>query len=419
MTRIYKAAVIGGGPAGLAAATEAASRGGNVLIIEREARLGGILKQCVHDGFGVIRFGEKLSGCEYAQRFIDRAREMENIDIKTLTYVIDIKARDENGNFRIITTSDCGIETFAAQNLVLANGCRERTPKQVNIHGTRPAGVMTAGTAQNFVNLQGFLPTKRCVILGSGDIGLIMARRLTLEGAEVAGVYEAKSSPSGLARNISQCLDDFGIPLHLSKTMKRVLGNSRVEAVEICSVDQNMRYIEGTEEVIPCDALIVSVGLIPENELAEKLRIEIDPLTKGPFVDQNMNTLTNGVYSVGNALHVHDLVDYVSETAQTAGRALSDGGTARELLKIAQSGFLYFVPQYLDVNCLNDKTTFYFRTARVLEKAKLTLKIDGETVFEKKYANLKPPEMEKLTVPLKARSGQKIEFALEEAKERL
>lgn len=405
----YKAVVIGGGPAGLAAALAAADKGARTLIIERENRLGGILKQCIHDGFGVIRFGEKLSGCEYAQRFIDKVKAHPGIEVRLLTFVIDIKKSDI---FTITATSSRGIETITAENLIFANGCRERTARQVNIHGTRPAGVMTAGVAQNYVNLQGVLPGKRCVILGSGDIGLIMARRLTLEGARVLGVYEAKSTPSGLTRNIVQCLHDFDIPLHLSKTVKRVFGHGRLEAVEVCSVNDKMEYIDGTEEIIPCDTLIVSVGLIPENELAESLNIPLDPRTRGPFVDQNMMTLEDGVYSVGNCLHVHDLVDYVSETAETAGRAAAGSKAPRELLDIEQEGFLYLVPQKLDLDSLAPETVFYFRTAMPREAATLDVTVDGEVVFSKKYQNLKPPEMERVEVPLSPKKGQTVKFFL-------
>lgn len=269
----YDVVVIGGGPAGLAAAISASNNGGKTLLIEREKRLGGILKQCIHDGFGLITFGEKLSGPEYAERFIDMLKET-SADVLKQTFVTKITKLDEG--FEIEYVNDKGASSVTSKTIVLATGCRERTAKQIFVQGTRPAGVYTAGTAQNFVNLMGFMPTKRCVILGSGDIGLIMARRLTLEGAEVVGVYEVKSEPSGLTRNIHQCLVDFNIPLHLSHTVKKVFGEDRLEAVEISKVDEKMRPIKGTEEIIPCDALILSCGLIPENELAESLGVKLD-----------------------------------------------------------------------------------------------------------------------------------------------
>ena len=301
--------VIGGGPAGLAAAISASDNGANVLLIEREARLGGILKQCIHDGFGLLRFGEKLSGPEYAERFIDELRQRA-IDVKTLTFVTKI---DNTGDgFRVHTVSRGGVTVETAKALVLATGCRERTAKQVFIHGTRPAGVFTAGTAQHFTNLLGLQPAKRCVILGSGDIGLIMARRLTLEGAEVLGVYEAKPTPSGLTRNLHQCLYDYNIPLYLSHTVTRVFGADRLEGVEIAEVDDRMTPIPGTQRRLDCDALILSVGLIPENELAESLGVRLDPRTKGPVCDERCMTSVDGVFCCGNALHVNDLVDYVS-----------------------------------------------------------------------------------------------------------
>lgn len=406
---IYKTIVIGGGPAGMAAAL-AVNKECKVLLIEREARLGGILKQCVHDGFGVIRYGEKLAGTEYAQKFIDNVLEAKNIEIKLLNFVIAIKK--QNGMFYITTTSADGILTYEGETLILANGCRERTPRQVNIHGTRPAGLMTAGVAQNYVNIQGALPTKKCVILGSGDIGLIMARRLTLEGAKVLGVYEAKSTPSGLSRNLQQCLYDFDIPLHLSKTVTRVFGDKRVEKVEIMAVDEKMNPISGTEEIIYCDALIISVGLIPENELAESLDIPIDRNTKGPYVDQNMMTKLDGVYSVGNALHVHDLVDYVSEVSEIAGRNVNSKNE-RILIPVEQEGFLYAVPQTIDINSSNQDITFYFRTLREYKKATFKIKVNNEEVFNKKFSNLKPPEMEKLTIKLKLNNQDKIKLILE------
>lgn len=309
--------VIGGGPAGLAAAIAAHDAGARVLLVEREQRLGGILKQCIHDGFGLVRYKEKLSGPEYAERFLDVFEE-KGIAAMTQTFVTDVK-KTGNGFETTVVTRD-GLAVIEAKAMVLATGCRERTAKQVGIHGTRPAGVFTAGTAQNFINLLGELPSKKCVILGSGDIGLIMARRLTLEGAEVLGVYEVKPTPSGLARNIHQCLNDFGIPLHLSHTVTRVFGEDRLTGVEVAKVDEQMTPIQGTEEYIPCDALILSVGLIPENELAERLGVALDPKTRGPACTADHQTSVPGIFSCGNSLQVFDLVDYVSESGETAGK---------------------------------------------------------------------------------------------------
>ena len=275
----YDVLVVGGGPAGLAAAISAHDNGAKVLLLEREARLGGILKQCIHDGFGLHHFGEQLSGPEYAERFEDELYK-RNIEYSTLTFVTKID-KNGDGSFSVHTVGRSGVSIFTAKALVLATGCRERTAKQVFIHGTRPAGVFTAGTAQHFTNLLGLMPAKKCVILGSGDIGLIMARRLTLEGAKVLGVYEAKPTPSGLTRNLHQCLHDYDIPLHLSHTVTRVFGVDRLEAVEISKVDENMAPIPGTQSRVECDTLILSVGLIPENELAESVGVKLDPRTKG------------------------------------------------------------------------------------------------------------------------------------------
>ncbi len=417
--KTYDTVVIGGGPAGLAAAVKADECGAKTLLIEREPRLGGILKQCIHDGFGLVRFGEKLSGPEYAERFIDTFRE-RNIDCETLTFVTDIKK--ENGGFVITTVNTGGVERVFGKTLILSTGCRERTAKQVNIHGTRPAGVFTAGTAQQLVNIYGQSPAKKCVILGSGDIGLIMARRLTLEGTKVLGVYEAKSTPSGLTRNIHQCLHDFDIPLHLSHTVTRVFGDKRLEAVEISRVDEKMQPIEGTQEIIECDALILSVGLIPENELAESLNVKIDPRTKGPKCDASLMTSEDGIFSCGNALHVNDLVDYVSESGETAGKAAAEySQKSRKLIDIKiGNNLLYVVPQMLDLNADNKAVTVYFRSKDVFNGASLKIKLDGKEIYSKKYAFLRPPEMERLVLDFSAyglTADSKPEFSVEEGKE--
>ena len=390
-------AVIGGGPAGLAAAISASNEGASVLLIEREARLGGILKQCIHDGFGVIRFDEKLSGPEYACRDV-RTLEQTNTHVMLQTFVTRIEKR--NAAFLLTLVNQGGLMQVEARSLVLATGCRERTAKQIAIHGTRPAGVFTAGSAQYYTNILGQMPTKRCVILGSGDIGLIMARRLTLEGAEVVGVYEAKQTPGGLLRNIVQCLHDFEIPLHLGYTVTRVFGADRLKAVEVCRVDENMRPIRGSEQLIKCDALILSVGLIPENELAETLNVELCRHTNGPMCDQNNMTMIEGIYSCGNATHVNDLVDYVSESGEIAGRcAARYTGENRKLVNVSwNADFLYTVPQRIDINSVNDGTIMFFRSSKVRKKTIVRVITDGKEIFSKKYSHLRPPEMERIMV---------------------
>ncbi len=407
--------MIGGGPAGLEAAISAFDSGANVLLLEREARLGGILKQCIHDGFGLLRFNERLSGPEYAERFID---EFQKRGIPSLTQAfVTALEKDEDGSFTLKSVTKSGIETIHSKTIIFATGCRERTAKQVFIHGTRPSGIYTAGTAQYLINVLGLLPCKKCVILGSGDIGLIMARRLTLEGGKVIGVYEAKSTPSGLERNILQCLHDFDIPLYLSKTVTRVFGKERLEAVEVASVDQQLEPIKGSEEVISCDGLILSVGLIPENELAEKLGVKIDPRTKGPFTDQHLMTSISGVFSCGNALHVNDLVDYVTETGEIAGRSAAEFKShVRKAVAIHVSEDLaYLVPQSLDIISAKEKISLYFRTKASEEKPTIVFSVDGREAFKKTYLSLKPTEMQKIEVdlssyPLKEDSLLKLEM---------
>ena len=414
---VFDVTIIGAGPAGLAAALAADQAGAKTLLIEREAHLGGILKQCIHDGFGLVRFGEKLSGPEYAARFIDQLPQ-SNVTVWTLSFVSAIH-REQNESLLTVITRE-GIRIVRTHALIFATGCRERTSRQIGVHGRHCAGVFTAGTAQYYTNILGELPTKRCVILGSGDIGLIMARRLTLEGAEVVGVYEAKPTPSGLTRNVSQCLWDFEIPLHTSKTVTRVLGDARLTAVEIASVDSCMRPVAGTEEIIPCDALILSVGLIPENELAETIGVPIDSKTKGAVVDERNETLLRGVYACGNALHVNDLVDFVSESGEVAGTAAAEQARkARGLVAVeCDSSLLYIVPQRICRSIEAQERVFFFRSARDMDNATLTITKGGNTLFSKRFSHLRPPEMERLPVlltPEQLYGNEPLRFHLEES----
>lgn len=394
--------IIGGGPAGLAAAIAAKEAGiDDLVIIERDSRQGGILNQCIHNGFGLHTFKEELTGPEYAERFIEKARAL-NIPCKLNTMVIDLEMAEDK--LVTVMNREEGLYTIEAKAVILAMGCRERSRGALNIPGYRPAGIYSAGTAQRYVNMEGRMPGKEAVILGSGDIGLIMARRMTLEGARVKLVAELMPYSGGLKRNIVQCLEDFNIPLKLSHTVVDIKGKERVEAVVIAQVDERSRPIPGTEEEIACDTLLLSCGLIPENELSVSLGVKMNPVTNGPLVNESLETDREGVFACGNVLHVHDLVDYVSEEAAQAGRraaAYLKGELKRLRREIpirAVNGVRYTVPAAIDPERMEETQIVRFRVGNVYKDAEVVVEAGGKTLFSRRKKVLAPGEMEQLTL---------------------
>lgn len=395
----YDVVVIGGGPAGMAAALAAEAEGAKVLVLERDTRLGGILNQCIHAGFGLHYFGEELTGPEYAARFAERVRK-SSVEVCLEAMVLSLT----DGREVAFLSPERGLSRINAGAVVLAMGCRERTAGAINLPGSRPAGVYTAGAAQRLCNIEGQLVGRRVVILGSGDIGLIMARRMTLEGAKVERVIELMPYSSGLKRNIVQCLEDFGIPINYAHTVTRVVGEPRMTGLYYAPVDENRRPVTAEEKFVECDCLLLSVGLIPENDLLVGTAVERDPVTSGAVVDERRMTSVPGIFSCGNVLHVHDLVDNVSREAETAGRcaaryALAGEKAVTPAFKVtAGSGVRYALPQLLHAS--EDKAELFFRVDNIYRSCRIVVESGGKTLYSGRRMVVAPGEMEKVVFPL-------------------